>query len=136
MKDTLVIGLQTTRRFNVEREDTIGFMGDDLRVYATPSLVGHMELTCRDFLLEHIDEVEDSVGTRVEIDHMAPTMAGMWVEIKATISDIQGRLVSFDFEATDQLEPIGKGRHTRFIVDKGKTAERLAAKAAKAAGDS
>ncbi len=136
MKDTLTIGLQTTRRFNVEKEDTIGFMGDDLRVYATPALVGHMELTCRDFLLEHIDEVEDSVGTRVEIDHMAPTMAGMWVEIKATISDIQGRLVSFDFEASDQLEPIGKGRHMRFIVDKGKTAERLAAKAAKAASDS
>ncbi len=136
MKDTLTIGLQTTRRFNVEREDTIGFMGDDLRVYATPSLVGHMELTCRDFLLEHIDEVEDSVGTRVEIDHMAPTMAGMWVEIKATISDIQGRLVSFDFQASDQLEAIGKGRHMRFIVDKGKTAERLAAKAAKAVSDS
>ncbi len=136
MKDTLTIGLQTTRRFNVEKEDTIGFMGDDLRVYATPSLVGHMELTCRDFLLEHIDEVEDSVGTRVEIDHMAPTMAGMWVEIKATISDIQGRLVSFDFQASDQLEAIGKGRHMRFIVDKGKTAERLAAKAAKAANDS
>ncbi len=136
MKDSLTIGLQTTRRFNVEKEDTIGFMGDDLRVYATPSLVGHMELTCRDFLLEHIDEVEDSVGTRVEIDHMAPTLAGMWVEIKATISDIQGRLVSFDFQASDQLEAIGKGRHMRFIVDKGKTAERLAAKAAKAVSDS
>ncbi len=133
MKNTLTTGLQTTRRFSVEREDTIGFMGDDLRVYATPSLVGHMELTCRDFLLEHLDEVEDSVGTRVEIDHMAPTMTGMWVEIKVTITNVQGRMVSFDFEATDQVEPVGKGVHMRFIVDKEKTAARLAAKAAKAA---
>ncbi len=133
MKDTLTTGLQTTRRINVEREDTSGFMGDDLRVYATPSLVGHMELTCRDFLLEHLDEVEDSVGTRVEIDHIAPTMAGMWVEIKVTVTDIQGRLVSFEFDATDQIEPVGKGRHMRFIVDKEKTAARLTAKAAKAA---
>ncbi|MCP4493545.1 MAG: LysR family transcriptional regulator [Gammaproteobacteria bacterium] len=136
MKDTLTIGLQTTCRFTVEKADTIGFMGDDLRVYATPSLVGHMELSCRDFLLEHIDETEDSVGARVEIDHIAPTLAGMWVEIKITIADIQGRMVSFDFEATDQLEPIAKGRHRRFIIDKGKTAERLTAKAAQAASDS
>ncbi len=133
MKDTLTVGLQTTRRFNIEKADTIGFMGDDLRVYATPALVGHMELTCRDFLLEYVDEVEDSVGTRVEVDHMAPTMTGMWVEITATIADIKGRLVSFDFEAIDQVEPVGKGRHTRFIVDKGQTAARLAAKAEKAA---
>ncbi len=136
MKDTLAIGLQTTSRFTVEKVDTIGFMGDDLRVYATPSLVGHMELACRDFLLEHLDEVEDSVGARVEIDHIAPTLAGMWVEIKVTVADIQGRMVSFDFEASDQLEPIAKGQHKRFVVDKGKTAERLAAKAAQAASDS
>ncbi|MCP3687215.1 MAG: thioesterase family protein [Gammaproteobacteria bacterium] len=136
MKDTLTTGLQTTRRFTVEKADTIGFMGDDLRVYATPALVGHMELTCRDFLLEHLDEAEDSVGTRVEIDHIAPTMADMWVEIKVTLASIEGRMVSFNFEATDQLEPIAKGQHKRFIVDKGKTAERLAAKAEKASGGS
>jgi len=133
MKDTLKTGLEMTRRHTVERDDTIGFMGEDLRVYATPALVGHMEYTCRDFVLEHLDDNEDTVGTRVEIDHMAPTMSGMWVDIKATISDIQGRLVTFDFEAWDEIEPVGKGRHMRFIVDKEKTAERLSAKAAKAA---
>ncbi len=136
MKDTLTTGIETTRRHTVEREDTIGFMGDDLAVYATPSLVAHMEQTCRDFILEHLDDGEDTVGTRVEIDHMAPTMAGMWVDIKATISDIKGRLVTLEFEAWDEVEPVGKGRHMRFIVDKGQTAQRLAAKAAKASGNS
>ncbi len=132
MKETLTTGIEIIRRHTVERDDTIGFMGEDLRVYATPALVGHMELTCRDFILEHLDDGEDTVGTRVEIDHMAPTMSGMWVEIKATVAEIQGRLVTLEFEAWDEIEPVGKGRHMRFIVDKGKTAERLAAKAAKA----
>jgi fluoroacetyl-CoA thioesterase len=136
MKDTLTTGLEYTRRHSVERDDTIGFMGEDLRVYATPILVGHMEGTCRDFILEHLDDNEDTVGTRVEIDHMAPTMAGMWAEIKVTIAEIQGRLVTFEFEAWDEVEPIAKGRHMRFIVDKDKTAERLTAKAAKVSGGS
>lgn len=136
MKDTLATGLESTRRFTVGREDTIGFMGEDLRVYATPSLVGHMELTCRDFVLEHLDDNEDTVGTRVEIDHIAPTLSGMWCEIKATISEVQGRLVTLEFEAWDQVEPVAKGRHMRFIVDKEKTAGRLAAKATQASGGS
>jgi fluoroacetyl-CoA thioesterase len=136
MKDSLATGIETTRRHTVERDDTIGFMGEDLRVYATPALVGHMEYTCRDFVLEHLDDNEDTVGTRVEIDHMAPTMSGMWVDIKTTIAEIQGRLVTFEFEAWDKVEPVAKGRHMRFIVDKAKTAERLAAKTAKASGGS
>lgn len=136
MKDTLKTGIELTRRHSVERDDTIGFMGEDLRVYATPRLVAHMEQTCRDFILEHLDDGEDTVGTRVEIDHMAPTMAGMWVEIKATIAEIKGRLVTIEFEAWDEIEPVGKGRHMRFIVDKAQTGERLAAKAAKASGGS
>lgn len=132
MKETLTTGIEMSRRVTVEKDDTIGFMGEDLRVYATPALVGHMEYTCRDFVLEHLDDNEDTVGTRVEIDHMAPTMAGMWVEIKTTIAKLEGRLVTFEFEAWDKVEPVAKGRHMRFIVDKDKTAERLAAKAAKA----
>lgn len=131
MKETLKTGINKTQRVTVEKDDTIGFMGDDLRVYATPALVGHMEYTCRDFVLEHLDGNEDTVGTRVEIDHMAPTMAGMWVDIKTTIANIEGRLVTFEFEAHDEVEQIGRGRHMRFIVDKEKTAERLAAKKAK-----
>ncbi|MBC8445353.1 MAG: LysR family transcriptional regulator [Rhodospirillaceae bacterium] len=136
MKDTLTTGIELTRRHSVEKDDTIGFMGEDLRVYATPALVGHMEHTCRDFILEHLDDGEDTVGTRVEIDHMAPTMSGMWAEIKVTVAEIQGRLVTLEFEAWDEVEPIAKGRHMRFIVDKAKTAERLAAKAAKASSNS
>ncbi len=57
----------------------------------------------------------------------------MEVEITATVTAVEGRKVSFDVSAKDEIEPIGGGTHTRFVVDVGKTYERLKAKAAKRA---
>ena len=133
MKESLATGLETIRRVTVDKASTIGFMGEDLRVYATPALVRDVEVTCREFLLGHLDEGEDSVGTRVEIDHLAPTLLGMWAEIKVSVSEVAGRLITFEFTAEAALETIARGRHQRFVVDKAKTADRLASKAAKAA---
>jgi predicted thioesterase len=131
---TLTVGLKHSRRIAVERERTIGFMGESMRVYATPAMVSDMEYTCRDFLLRYLKEGQDSVGMRVEIDHLAPTLLGMAAEIRVEIAAIDGRKVTFAFEIADAVETVGRGSHTRFIVDKAKTAERLAAKAAKAKG--
>ncbi len=132
MKDTLQAGLSTTRRVTVDRARTIDIMGDDARVYATPALLEDIEMTCRELLLEHLDPGEDSVGTRVELDHMAATLDGMWVEITATLTALDGRAASFDFTARDVLDDVARGRHDRFVVDVEKTKARLAAKAAKA----
>ena len=132
MKDTLQAGLSTTRRITVDRARTIDIMGDDARVYATPALLEDIEMTCRELLLEHLDPGEDSVGTRVELDHMAATLDGMWVEITATLTALDGRAASFDFTARDVLDDVARGRHDRFVVDVEKTKARLAAKAAKA----
>jgi len=132
MKESLANGVTLTRRLTVDKDSTIDFMGDDLRVYATPSLVRDVEHTCRDMILEHLDEGEDSVGTRVEIDHMAATLPGMWVEITTTITQVNKRMVTMEFEVHDQIEQIGRGSHSRFVIDKAKTGERLAAKKAQA----
>lgn len=131
MKETLVAGLEATREISVGKDRTIGFMGEELRVYATPKLVADIEWACRDLLLEYIDSDEDSVGTRVEVDHIAPTLLGMNVEIKVSISSVEGRLITFDIEAFDSLEKVAKGKHARFVVGVEKTAERLRAKAEK-----
>jgi len=134
MKEGLAAGLTTSRRITVDRARTIGFMGEEGRVYATPALIADIEYTCRDLALEALDPGEDSVGTRVEIDHLAATLEGMWVEITATVAAVEGRLVTFAVTARDPVDdPIAKGRHMRFVVDVAKTKERLAAKAAKAA---
>ena len=60
----------------------------------------------------------------------------MWVEFSVTVIEIKGRSVTFDVAARDAVDTVGRGRHTRFVVDKAKSQERLAAKAArvKAAG--
>ncbi len=132
MKSTLQAGVTAHFTVEVDRERTIDFMGEQARVYATPMLVRDIEIACRELLLQHLDPGEDSVGTRVELDHMAATLMGMKVELSVRISEVQGRAVSFEVEGRDNVEPICKGRHQRFVVDVKKTEQRLAAKAQKA----
>ncbi|HLF01460.1 MAG TPA: hypothetical protein VI547_05760 [Anaerolineales bacterium] len=131
MKDTLKAGLSTTARITVDKSRTIDFMGDEGRVYATPELVRDIENTCRNLLLEHTDAGEDSVGTRIEVDHLAATLLGMWVEITATVAGVEGRRVAFEIAARDNVEEVARGKHARFVVDTAKTLERLKGKAEK-----
>lgn len=133
MRDSLVAGLRKVRRIIVDETRAIGFLGEGARTYATPSLVRDVELTCRELILEHVGDGEDSVGTRVEIEHLAPTPMGAWAEVTATVTEIDRRRVAFDFEVRDAVEPIAKGRHSRFVVDKTRVLERIAAKKAKLA---
>ena len=131
MKDTLTVGSTITKRYDVTEDVTIGFMGDDLRVYSTPSMVLHVEQTCRDLMVEHADEGEDSVGARVEIDHLGPTLNGMWVEVSAKVVDIEGPRVTFEVEVNDALDKVGQCRHIRFAVETARQKGRLEKKAAR-----
>ena len=133
MKPGLTAGMTKTTRFTVDTERTIGFMGDALRVYATPMMVRDVEITCKDFLGEYLASEENSVGARVEIDHLGPTLLNMWVDVTATVTGVEGRRVNFDVEIRDALDTVGKAKHTRFVVDLSKQKERLEAKAAKLA---
>jgi fluoroacetyl-CoA thioesterase len=132
MKATLQAGLTAETSFEVDRERTIDFMGEAARVYATPMLVRDIEIACRELLLRHLDGGEDSVGTRVEIDHIGATLLGMTVTLSVRVAEVNGRAVVFEVEGRDAVEPIVRGRHSRFVVDVAKTAQRLAAKAEKA----
>ena len=134
MKASFLPGVSRTTRVVVDRNKTIGFMGEEGRVYSTPFLVGDIEYTCRDLIKEYADPDEDSVGTEVSVKHLAPTLPGMTVEITATVKAIEGRKVTFEVSAKDDVEAISAGMHWRFIVDVPKTLERLKAKAAKHAG--
>ena len=133
MKPSLKTGLEASTTLTVDRDRTIDFMGEAARVYATPMLVRDIEVACRSLLLAHLDPGEDSVGTRVEIDHLGATLLGMTVTLGVRLVELNGRAAVFDVEGRDALEPIVRGRHHRFIVDVAKTGQRLAAKAAKAA---
>jgi predicted thioesterase len=132
MKASLAAGVSTTSKLTVDRDRTIDFMGEKARVYATPMLVRDIELACRDLLLRHLDPGEDSVGTRIELDHLAATLLGMPVELKLTVAEVKGRAVTLEVEGRDSVDLICRGRHHRFVVDVKTTEARLAAKAQKA----
>jgi len=132
MKDTLQAGITKTCRHTIDKDRTIGFMGDDCLVYGTPNLLYDIEILCRDLLLEHSDEGEDSVGTHVKLDHMGPTLLTMWVEITATVTEVKGRAVNFEITAKDALEQVARCKHSRFVVDVASTVKRLKGKLAKA----
>ena len=131
MSESLKVGLSATRRVDIDRDRTISFMGDECRVYATPKLLYDVEFACRDLLIEHIEPGKDSVGTRVELDHVGASLLGMWVEIGVTVSEVNGGAVCFNFTARDAVEEVARGKHNRFIVGIEKTAQRLKAKLAK-----
>ena len=132
MKASLQKGLSHKKTLKVDEARCIGFMGKEGMVYATPRMVSDVEYACRDFLLEHLDPGEDSVGTHVSIDHLAATPLGLDVTIEITVSEIDRRKVTFSFSVKDPVEEVGRGTHVRFVVETGKTRERLAAKRAKA----
>lgn len=134
MKESLRPGVSRVSRIEVDRDRTIGFMGEEGRVYGTPYLVRDIEMTCRQLILDHGDAGEDSVGTEVAIKHLAPTLLGMSVEITVTVTGVDGRKVALEISAKDNIEQICTGTHGRFVVDVKKTVERLKAKAAKLAG--
>ena len=133
MKPSLQPGVSRVARIVIDRDRTISFMGEEARVYATPSMILDIERTCRDLLLEHADPGEDSVGIEIAVKHQAATLPGMTVEIEVRVTAVEGRKVFFEVSAKDELEPISSGTHGRFVVDVGKTVERLKAKAARRA---
>ena len=132
MKPSLKAGLAHQKSVVVDESRVIGFMGKEAAVYATPRMVSDVEYACRDFLIEHLDAGEDSVGAHVSIDHLAPTPMGLAVTIDMKIAEIDRRKVVFEFSVKDPIEEVGRGKHMRFVVDTAKTRERLAAKRAKA----
>ena len=93
---TLAPGLTLTRPLTVDPGRTIDFMGPDLRVYATPSMINDMEHACRDLAVAHLAADQDTVGVRVEVDHLDAVGAGVVVSVSAKIIAIDRRALTFE----------------------------------------
>jgi len=133
MKETLQPGVSFTAKALIEKDKTIGFMGEDLRVYATPFMVQDAERSCRNFMLEHLEDGEDTVGSRVEIDHLGPTLVGQTIEIEGKVTEVEGPRVLFEVEIRDEIDTVGRVKHTRFVVEKARQGGRLEKKKARLA---
>jgi len=117
MKNELSAGATTRRDITVDRRRTVDFLGESLRIYATPALVRDVEETCLDFLLGHVDEGENSVGTAIAVTHGGATLLGQSVRIDARVSALDGRSVTFEFSVHEGDKEVASGTHSRFVVN-------------------
>ncbi len=126
MKEKPEIGAYAEISINVTAKEVITFSGGGAPpVYSTPSMIDLMELTSHKVLEPYLEEGENSVGTQVEVKHLAATPIGMKVTVNSKLTGIDGRKCVFQVEAFDEKEKIGEGTHERFIIDVERFASRV-----------
>jgi fluoroacetyl-CoA thioesterase len=105
------------------------FLGlEDAYVLSTPHMVGLMEKTCRDAVLPLLDPGYDTVGTHVNVAHLAAAPLGSRVYFRVEVSAVNERRIEFRVEAATDRETIGEGTHQRTIINVAKFAAKQAAK--------
>lgn len=115
----------------VDDATAISFLGEGgPRVLATPALIMSLEMTSRNLAKEHLEEGYDTVGTHVDVKHLAATPIGMDVTYRAELIEVNGRQLRFRVEAYDEKEKVGEGFHGRAIINVAKFAEKVRAKGA------
>jgi fluoroacetyl-CoA thioesterase len=123
------IGAKGEQKLLVTSEVAIDFLGlDGPRVLSTPHMIGYMERTCRDAVLPLLDPGHDTVGTHVNVSHLAAAPIGMMVTFQAEVTGVEDRRIQFRVAAFDEKEKIGEGTHERAIINVAKFAARMAGK--------
>ena len=103
-------------------------------VLSTPWLVAHLEYAARDAIAPCLGDGERSVGTFLEIEHLAPVPEGLTVVCRARVILTDGPVVTFQLEAHDDFEVVARGLHRRRIIDVDRFARRVARKRKAAEG--
>ena len=124
MKDTLLPGLVYTFEFRVPESKTVPALypeSDEFQamphVLATGYMVGLIEWTCIQAINPHLDwPNEQTVGTHINVNHIAPTPPGLTVRVTVNLKKVDGRKLLFAVEAEDEVELISKGTHERFVI--------------------
>jgi len=111
-------GIKGEEKLLVTTEVAIDFLGlPDARVLSTPNLIQHLEITARNSIMPHLDQGHDSVGTHVNVAHLAAAPMGCVVTFRSEVIKVDGRRVTFQVEASNNHEKIAEGTHERAIVD-------------------
>jgi fluoroacetyl-CoA thioesterase len=127
--DELIPGLTGECRWTVTAAMTAAQVGSGLvAAFSTPMLVALMENAAVNALAGKLTEGQTSVGTRIDVQHLAATPVGASVHARATLTVVEGRRLTFEVEAWDDTEKIGQATHERFIIDRERFAARMAPK--------
>jgi len=128
-RSPLAPGLKHSMSVKVTEEMTPPHLrSEPIRVLATPEMVRIIEQTAIQAVAPRLRADQSTVGTRVEIAHMAATPEGMTVTATVELVAVDRRKLSFRVEVHDELEKVGEGSHERFIVDREQRLPRLEAK--------
>lgn len=116
--DYIKPGNTLEQTITVKEEHTAAHVGSgSLRVLATPWMIAFMEKNARIMLDEYLPEGYSTVGTLVNVRHLAPSAVGSAVRVTAEVKSVEGSKVTLEVAAWDGEEQIGSGTHERFVID-------------------
>ena len=141
MKETLRAGLEATFRYRMPPTRTVPRIYEDApdfqlmpEVLATGYLVALCEWACIELIKPHLDwPREQTLGTHVDLSHLAATPPGLEIEIRTRVTQVEGRRIVFAVSANDGVDPITEGRHERHVIDAARFNAKVDAKRAKVA---
>ena len=125
----ITVGMKGEAVTLVEREDTAAEVGSgSLLVYATPCMVALMEGAACEAIAEALSDSQTTVGTMLNIEHISATPVGLEVRAEATVTEVNGKVITFEVKAFDEAGEIGRGTHKRVIIHSQKFLERAYSK--------
>src|SRR5260370_42177738 len=125
-REIIKVGMSAERRLVVPPERTVGhFVPDMPMVYSTPMMILEMEMASADAINPHLEPGWVTVGTEVDIRHLAASPVGARVRTTARVSAVERRVIRFAVEAFDDKRRIGEGRHARGLVNVEAVTKRL-----------
>ena len=138
MKDSLKPGIRLEHTFELTDAKMVPALYPEApefqvmpSVFATGFMVGFLEWACLKAVIPHIDwPREQTVGTHVNVSHLAATPAGLTVTARVELVEVAGRRLKFHVEGDDGIEVISRGTHERFIIDKARFDDSVEQKAA------
>jgi fluoroacetyl-CoA thioesterase len=117
-REIIKVGMSAERTLVVPPERTVGhFVPHMPMVYATPMMILEMEMASADAINAHLESGWVTVGTEVDIKHLAATPVGAIVRTTAKVIAVERRVIRFEVEAFDERRRIGEGRHARGLVN-------------------
>ena len=127
-----MIGAKGEAETIVSPHNTAAAVGSgSLPVFATPMMVALMEQAAVNALAVQLEEGQGTVGTHMDVSHDSATPVGLKVWAQAQLTGLEGRALHFAVTAFDEAGPIGKGLHTRFIIQNEKFMTKANGKAGK-----
>jgi fluoroacetyl-CoA thioesterase len=124
-------GMTREDSFEVSMENSAIHLGSgSSRVLATPWMIAFMERVSHRLLTCCLPEGYSSVGTHLDVRHLAPTPVGATIRVRAKVLSVDGIKVNFSIEAWDSLEKIGEGKHERVVIDEARFLRRVEKKKA------